>query len=135
MRALRIVEKPSIKFLSGLDIETSSVPLDSIPPNTHTSLKELRERWQQRLSIQRPSRTSAICTTLQSTFIPGSGGSPDFSDVSNVFFKLERQSTEPDAAKEVVPRRRTRESPLKPWNPNDFTGVFLNDQEKGEMIC
>ncbi|XP_040189244.1 mis18-binding protein 1 isoform X2 [Rana temporaria] len=130
MRALRIVEKPSIKFLSGLDIETSSVPLDSIPPNTHTSLKEIRERWQQSLSIQRPSRTSAVSSALQSTFIPGSVGSPDFSDVSNVFFTLERQSTEPDAAKEVVPRRRTRESPLKPWNPNDFTGVFLNNQEK-----
>ncbi|KAM5129335.1 mis18-binding protein 1 [Mantella aurantiaca] len=137
MNFLRIVEKEQIKGFSAQDLESTSVPLDSIPPNTLTPLKDVKRLWLQNLSIERPHRgfsnTSALCTTLNSTRTLD-GTAPSESNISVVLSRLEKSMIERDVANETEPRQKPKLNPLQPWNHRNFLGGYLNHKENGVPI-
>ncbi|XP_072283880.1 mis18-binding protein 1 isoform X2 [Pyxicephalus adspersus] len=137
MKLMEIVDKPQIKGLTAEDLAYNSIPLDCIPPNTLTPLRDLKRLWRERLSVQRPPKrlpcTSSLCTTLHSTLIPDTTSPPE-SNISAISSNLERKNQESDEADEAMPRRKVKNYTLKSWNQRAFVGGFLNHKDQGVPV-
>lgn len=125
---MKPAEKLQPQGHSNWDLDSTSIPLNSLPLNALTPLKKLKELKPQSPASQRPSERN---TDRSWRLTPDDSAlnflSPHCKPSSSQF-----SDGPPCAASTAMRHQETGKSPLKPWNQTGFLGCFLKHKENGQ---